>query len=166
MSARPRIPSYRLHKARNVGVVTLDGKDHYLGPYDSPESWEKYHRLIADYLANGSKPVLPPPTDEVLTIQRLCLAYSDHAERYYVKDGKPTAEVDCITYALQRLIKLYGTTPAAEFGPKALKLVRDEYIHDGQVRGTINNNVARIKRMFQWAESEELVPKATYYLPS
>jgi hypothetical protein len=71
--------------------------------------------------------VLPPPTGEPLTIQRLCLAYSDFAETYYVKDGKPTAEVDCVTYALQRLIKLYGTTSAAEFGPKALKLVRDEY---------------------------------------
>lgn len=127
MSARPRIPSYRRHKARGLAIVTLDGKDHYLGSYDSPESWEKYHRLIADHLANRGKPVLPPPTGEPLTIQRLCLAYSDFAETYYVKDGKPTAEVDCVTYALQRLIKLYGTTSAAEFGPKALKLVRDEY---------------------------------------
>lgn len=163
MSARPRIPSYRLHKARGLAVVTLDGKDHYLGPYDSPESWEKYHRLIADHLANRGKPVLPPPTGEPLTIQRLCLAYSDFAETYYVKDGKPTAEVDCVTYALQRLIKLYGTTPAAEFGPKSLKLVRDEYIRDGQVRGTINNNVARIKRMFRWAVENELVPPSTHH---
>jgi len=32
------IPSYRLHKARNCAVVTIDGKNFYLGPYDSPES--------------------------------------------------------------------------------------------------------------------------------
>ena len=66
MSARPRIPSYRLHKARNVAVVTLDGKDHYLGQYDSPESWEKYHRLIADHLANRGQTVLPPPSGDRL----------------------------------------------------------------------------------------------------
>jgi hypothetical protein len=43
-----RNPSYRYHKARNCAVVTVDGRDHYLGKYDSPESWEKYHRLIAE----------------------------------------------------------------------------------------------------------------------
>ena len=61
--------------------------DHSLGLYDSPESWEKYHRLIADHPANGGKPVLPPPSGEPLTVQRLCLAYSDFAETYYVKDA-------------------------------------------------------------------------------
>ena len=40
-------PSYRFHKARNCAVVTIDGKNHYLGPDRSPESFEKYNRLIA-----------------------------------------------------------------------------------------------------------------------
>jgi len=31
MSKRRRTPSYRLHKARQCGVVTVDGTDHYLG---------------------------------------------------------------------------------------------------------------------------------------
>jgi hypothetical protein len=26
-------PAYRLQKSRNCAVVTIDGKDHYLGPY-------------------------------------------------------------------------------------------------------------------------------------
>ena len=31
--ARPKSqPSYRHHKARNCAVVTIDGKNHYLGP--------------------------------------------------------------------------------------------------------------------------------------
>ena len=29
-------PVYRSHKARNGAVVTLNGKDHYLGPWQSP----------------------------------------------------------------------------------------------------------------------------------
>jgi hypothetical protein len=28
-------PKYRFHKARNCAVVTLRGRDHYLGEYDS-----------------------------------------------------------------------------------------------------------------------------------
>ena len=47
-----RTPSYRYHKSRNCAVVTIAGKDHYLGTYENPESWEKYHRLIAEWLAN------------------------------------------------------------------------------------------------------------------
>ena len=31
-------PSYRLHKARNCAVVTIDGQNHYLGAYGSPDS--------------------------------------------------------------------------------------------------------------------------------
>lgn len=46
-SRRPN-PKYRHHKPKNLGVVVrIDGKDHYLGRYDSPESWEKYHRLVS-----------------------------------------------------------------------------------------------------------------------
>lgn len=84
-----------------------------------------------------------------ISVQRLCLAYTDFAEKYYVKDGEMTAEVVCITYSLRNLIKLFGSTPAVEFGPRTLKLVRDEFIRDGQVRGTVNGNVSRIKRLFR-----------------
>jgi len=34
---RPRVPTYRLHRATGQAVVTLDGRDHYLGVYDSEE---------------------------------------------------------------------------------------------------------------------------------
>jgi hypothetical protein len=43
------IPTYRLHKARNCAVVTIDGRDHYLGPFDSPSSKQKYAPLIGTW---------------------------------------------------------------------------------------------------------------------
>lgn len=156
-----RPPAYRHHKARGSPSFRIRGKDHYLGPYGSPESWEKYYRLVAESLS--ARPVIlsgTPPSQ--ISVQRLCLAYSDFAEGYYVKQGIPTAEVDCVNYALRRLIKLFGTSPAAEFGPKSLKLVRDEFIRDGQTRGTVNNNVGRIKRVFRWAVENELLPVTVY----
>jgi len=34
----PRIPSYRLHKPWGRAVITLGGRDIYLGPHGTPES--------------------------------------------------------------------------------------------------------------------------------
>jgi len=56
-----RPPAYRLHKARNAAVVTITGKNHYLGPYGSPESYERYAQLIAEWRRNGRQ-VLPAPS--------------------------------------------------------------------------------------------------------
>ena len=46
-------PKYRHYKPKNLGVVRIAGRDHYLGDFNSPESWEKYHRLIAEWLASA-----------------------------------------------------------------------------------------------------------------
>ena len=46
-------PKYRHYSPKNLGVVPIDGKDHYLGRYDSPESWGKYQRLMAKWLSGA-----------------------------------------------------------------------------------------------------------------
>ncbi len=54
MSVRPlRTPSYRHHKPTDQGVVTLNGRDFYLGRYNSPESRAEHDRVIAERLTNG-----------------------------------------------------------------------------------------------------------------
>ena len=45
-----------LEKKDGLAVVTINRRDHYLGEFDSPGSWEKYHRLIAEWLAGQDKP--------------------------------------------------------------------------------------------------------------
>src|SRR3954454_16290169 len=157
-----RPPSYRLHKARNLAVVTLDGKNHYLGPYGSPESHEKYARLIADWRANRPR-LLPdttagPAIDRTRSVNQLILAYWRHVEGYYVKDGRPTSEQDNIRQALRFVRRTYGSTPAADFGPLALKNVRQAMIEGGRSRKLINKDVNRVRQMFGWAVENELVP--------
>jgi len=46
-------PSYRHHKPSGRAVVTLNGKDHYLGPWQSPASRAEYKRLLAEWMAVG-----------------------------------------------------------------------------------------------------------------
>ena len=45
-SAAARVPSYRRHKPTGQAVVTLNGKDHYLGKWNSKVSRVEYDRLI------------------------------------------------------------------------------------------------------------------------
>jgi hypothetical protein len=47
-----RIPKYRCYKPKNLALVVIDGRQHYLGRYGSLESWEKYHRLVAEHIAS------------------------------------------------------------------------------------------------------------------
>jgi hypothetical protein len=126
----PKQPKYRLHKARNVGVVTIDGRDYYLGPYDSPESHEAYARLISEWRSNGCRlPAQAATTAEKpMTLNELMLDYWGFVERHYVKNGKPTSEQETIRCALRFVRQLYGSTAAKDFGPLKLKAVREEMV--------------------------------------
>ncbi len=88
--------------------------------------------------------------------------YLKFAEGYYVKNGKQTGEVTSIKAALRILIRLYGRTLANDFGPLSLKAVREAMIEAGHSRGYVNNNINRIRRMFRWAVSEELIAVTVY----
>jgi integrase len=158
--SRRRVPSYRLHKPSGQAVVTLDGKDFYLGVYRSSESRTEYARRIAEWEAGGRS--LPAPGSDV-TIAELVLRYWKYAKGYYVKDGRRTSEVSEVRYSMRPLRKLYGETLARDFGPLALKAVREKMIEAGLCRGTINKRVDRIKRMVRWAVAEELIPPSVYH---
>ena len=60
----PKIPKYRCYKPKNLGLVDIDGKQHYLGRYGSPESVAAYNRLIQEWLAQGgASPALTTPAE-------------------------------------------------------------------------------------------------------
>lgn len=158
-----RPPAYRLHKARNLAVVTLGGKDHYLGPYGTPDSYERYARLLADWNAHGRRSLAPSPDAPELSVSQLILRYWDFAQGYYVKHGRPTGECDNLRLALRPLRSLYGGTPAAAFGPKALLLVRQAMVDTGLARTVVNARVGCVKRLFRWACKHELVPAGVYH---
>jgi integrase len=174
MPRRKSVPSYRLHKQSGQAIVTLVDplkrrKDVLLGPYDSPESRVEYGRVIAEWEANGRhfesrRGTAVTSEDETgLSVNELILRFWGHVEEHYRHpDGAPTSEVDNYRLSLRPLRELYGHTSAREFGPLALKAVRQNMIDRRLCRRLINQRVGRIKRMFKWAIGEELVPPAVY----
>jgi hypothetical protein len=73
------VPAYRRHKATGQAVVTLDGRDFYLGTYGSAASHKEYRRLTSEWLAAGGE--LPVGNESELTIAELLKRYRKFAER-------------------------------------------------------------------------------------
>ncbi len=163
MARRRGVPSYRLHRPSGQAVVTLAGKDRYLGPHGSTESRAEYDRLIAEWLAAGRRAEPAPEAAPSLTVNELLLAYWEFADGYYRKDGEHSSEWHLVRTALRVARRLYGHTPAAEFGPKALRTCREDLIARGLRRRTVNHYIGRIKRMVRWGVANELVPAGAWH---
>ena len=146
-----KLPKYRHQKARNLAVVRINGHDRYLGRYNSPESHAEYRRLVGEWVANGMSPT-PARIDTAATtpsINELMVGYTRHVDGYYVKNGQPTSEACLIRDALRVLKRLYGHTLARDFGPLALKAVRQAYIEAGLCRREVNRRTGLVVRFFK-----------------
>lgn len=139
---RPKsmIPAYLLHKATGQARVRINGRDFYLGPFGSGDSRRKYGELVAQFSSGKliDPFALPSATtienDSCPSVAELCVAFLDHAERYYVKEGKPTDELKCFKSAMAPVIALYGRLPIKQFGPTQLKAARNVMVAKGWCR--------------------------------
>jgi integrase len=176
--SRPKTkePKYCQHKRSGHAFVTIDGKEHWLGPYGSQDSRDKYARKIGEWIGRNRQPEPAPETD-VVRVTDVCAAFWAHAQTVYpdpdYREGKrPKGELGNYWDVLRPLRRLYGETPAAGFGPVALKAVRAAMLQAREVtdpttgkgkavpgwcRNVANRHVSRIKSIFRWAAEEELV---------
>jgi integrase len=164
------LPSLRHHRGAQQGVVTLNGHDHYLGRWPAeqkeppPEVRAAYDRMIAEWLAAGRRePVAVAQAPAGVSVAELILAFWRFAEGHYLSpDGEPTGSLENYRHALRALRELYGGQPAAEFSPLKLKALQRHLIQSGLCRTEINHRVGRVRRLFRWGVSEEMVPETTY----
>jgi hypothetical protein len=156
------LPKYRRHRATGQAIVTLAGRDHYLGPYGTALSRSEYDRVIAEWVSQG-RPDGTEPLAVDVTVNELLAAYLRFAKGYFVRNGATTSEFDCIRYAMKPLKELYGRTLVKDFGPLALKAVRQKMIDAGWVRTSVNHQVGRVRRIFKWGVENELVPSSVLH---
>ncbi len=83
-----RAPAYSLHKPSGQARVILDGRHVYLGPHDSPQSREKYARLLAERTRPGATPRAMPAMKVPQSDSPIC----------------PSTNCSCVTWSSQRPI--------------------------------------------------------------
>jgi integrase len=160
---RPKnpIPTPRQHKGRAVVDLYDNGtrRTVTLGAWGSPEAEREFARILAEGRSTPAQPV----AGKGATVNEVLLAFLRHADGYYrTPDGEPTNEVVEVRQSIRPVRELYGHTPAAEFGPKALAAVRQRMIDADLCRTLVNRRIDRVKRVFKWASAEELVPVTVY----
>ncbi|MDX2199608.1 MAG: site-specific integrase, partial [Phycisphaerae bacterium] len=174
----PKTPSYRCRVGYAQAIVTLTDsvtkkrRDFWLGEYGTPESRERYHRIIAEWEANGRR--LPRPAAEQTDSEhpdQLKLIMLLRSYYRFAKQHHEYGELRSFVAAMRLMKRLFGHTPAAEFGPKKLRMLREEMIRGDAsavpprkpwARKYINQQVQRIRRIFKWAVAQELVPAAVH----
>ncbi len=156
------VPKYRKHRASGQAIVSIAGRDHYLGPYGTRASKAEYDRLIGEWLANDRQPVLTAPERAGIHVAELITRYWKFCQGHYRRGGEHTRSLDEIKVALGVVRKLYGHTLIAEFGPRSLKTIQRHLVDSGLCRNEVNKRVGFVKRMFKWGAAEELVPPSIY----
>ncbi|VTT98771.1 catalytic phage domain protein : Integrase, catalytic core, phage domain protein OS=Rhodopirellula sallentina SM41 GN=RSSM_06627 PE=4 SV=1: Phage_integrase [Gemmataceae bacterium] len=163
---RNSAPSYVLHQQSGRGRLgwtdSLGIRHQKLlpGPFGSTESLAAKARLELE-LATSPVPAQVDP--KTLTVAEVLIAYLDFAEQHYRDpQGQPTDEVRHLKATIRYVRELYGDALATEFGPLALKAVRQKFVEQEWCRKTVNARVERIRRIFKWAVAEELIPPSVY----
>ncbi len=149
------VPKYQKHRASGQAVVTLNGRDYYLGPHGTKASKLEYDRIVTEYLSSGRLSAYGAPAHG-LTVVELLADYLQFAAVYYGKDQR--GEYPQIMRAIRPLKELYGRTPAVEFGVLEFKAVRQRVSTANRSRGYVNEIMKRIVRVFKWAAAEGQIP--------
>lgn len=155
-----KVPSYRRHRASGQAVVTLSGRDVYLGEYGTAASKRAYERAIGEWLAGGR--VLAAADGGTISVGELLAAYERHAVAYYSPDGKPSATVYGVRKIVATLGKLYGGTAVGDFTPLRLVGWRDRLVATGLARSQVNRLTIMARRAFKWGTANGLVPAAVW----
>ena len=183
-------PQPKFHRKTGHARLRVNGKEYWLGRFGSREAEERYTEHLQAWVASGGKSADITPTDKPaasppvsrqqlaapLPTQRLTVG--DLILRYVLelKKGKTDAQLKATSkWWLVRMVdsalRTRRTMPAKEFGPKALKAVRDELATTPRkakiggkrvmrTRWMVNRVTKETVRMFRWAVSEELIEPA------
>jgi integrase len=131
----------------------------------------EYNRLISEWFANGQQALTGSVHTAGLTVNELALAYWKHAEQHYRRpDGSQTDEIHCLRAALRPIKFTHGHTFVKDFGPLALKAVRQRMIESTDPRSgrawcrkSINLHISRLRSMFRWGVEQELIPPSVLH---
>ncbi len=82
--SRPKnpIPKYNRHRASGQARIRVNGKDIYLGPWNSKESRAEYNRICAELEATPTGGTVTTSRTD-LTVNEVVAAFWKHAWKHY-----------------------------------------------------------------------------------
>jgi len=147
----PKPPKYcGPHSPSGKAYCWVDGKQKYLpGQFGSPESVAAYRRLLASLTGKRAM----PDSDQCTVAELFDFWFGEHEGK--IPNKKYSHYCQC---AVAILDAGHAGSLASDFGPRKLIEVRDLLIEKGLARSTINQRIGRIKKVFKWGVSREMVP--------
>jgi integrase len=158
--SKPRNPRPTIHVTRGSERVSIGGRWHILGPVGSAKARAEYARVLAllasDPLARITKP-------ESYLLVTLCKDYA-------ASDEMPVKSMRNYLRAAEMLCEAHPTTPAAEFGPLALRAWQKSLcdLADATGRKVYSRDyVAKLigiaRLIFRWGAQTERIPAEVYH---
>ena len=144
----PRIPKYRHQKSRNLAVVRIDGKDIYLGKYNSPESHEKYQLAIAELVSR-----LAITKTKGLTLPALAAVYHQFSQIRF-----SDAKLRSYHRTIQRFASLFPELDSQDVACSHVEAFQMSLVQRNLTAKTINDYLARLKNIFCWASRNKYMP--------
>ncbi len=178
MGTKPRTrkpPAYRQRKGYSQAIVTLTDsatgkrRDYWLGEHGTPESKERYYRLLAEYEAlgrrlpdkPGARATLEPCTASEPTVAELVLEYWRRVAKVFLPKRS-----HAIRTTLRLLRTMDGSTPLSAYGPRRLRLLREAMVAGDPSacpprrpwsRSTVNDRVRIVIAVFRWGVTQEML---------
>lgn len=143
-----------LHKTGQY-CKKIRGKLYYFGS-DKQRALERYLEQAA-YLHAGKSPK-PRSSSDVLSIKTLCNLYLDHQEsRATIGEIKLRQVSDQISL-LRDFVRFVGSNrPVSNISTIEVQNYRKKLIKAGKSPNTINNRMAAVKAMYNWALDNEVI---------
>ena len=178
MGRPQKVPAYRQRviRGREVAILSLydsitrERRDITLGDYGTVESRQTYARLIAEWEARGRQ-LAPIPARRAcprigLSVAQVAAMFLESGVEHYSAKERNNFEV-----TLGILIERFGDLAAEQFGPNALREVRQSMAtgaahrkppRPAWCRNTCNSQTSRIRSVFKWAAAHEILPASIH----
>ena len=179
---KSKAPARRYHVS-GQSVVTINGRDYYLGPHDSPESIARYAVLINLYQSGDlrlpddfdlssldeqvaaivacASPAASTATqpDAPMLVRHVTAAYRELAKTKYADSPQEKDRADRIC---DQLDEHDGNVIANDYGPLRLQAQRQRWVDAGLSRGYCNRLTKFVIRIWKHAVSQELVSETSW----